>query len=173
MKKAVIVSDSHGLKRELELIKEKHKDGDLFIHCGDSELEESDPAIAGFHTVKGNCDYYGDFPDEIVHELGGWRFFVTHGHLFSVKRSLMALLYRAHETESQIICFGHSHMLGAEVVHNKLFINPGSIRQPRGRRERTYVVLHLDGDQIDFRVFDLEKGELLDLRQSFSLPFNS
>ena len=38
--KVLIVSDSHGLTTELEKLMENYQDEvDLFIHCGDSELD--------------------------------------------------------------------------------------------------------------------------------------
>ena len=44
--KVLFVSDSHGLTAELEKLVENHQDEvDLFIHCGDSELDPDDPAI--------------------------------------------------------------------------------------------------------------------------------
>lgn len=38
MTSVLITSDSHGLTKELEEMKEKHT-VDLYIHCGDSELD--------------------------------------------------------------------------------------------------------------------------------------
>ena len=41
-----------------------------------------------------------------------------------------------------ILCFfGHSHILGAEMINGTLFLNPGSFLMPRGRRERTYALV--------------------------------
>ena len=51
--KVLIVSDSHGLTTELEKLKENYQDEvDLFIHCGDSELEADDRAIHSFVAVR-------------------------------------------------------------------------------------------------------------------------
>ena len=62
---------------------------------------------------------------------------VTHGHLFNVKSGLMKLRYKALEQNANIVCFGHSHILGIEKVDDILFINPGSIRFPReGEKKR-------------------------------------
>lgn len=169
MTKVLILSDSHGLKKELETIVNKHKDEvDAFIHCGDSELDHNDSCLQPFYVVGGNCDFKGKFPLELTKEIGGYRFFITHGHLYSVKSSLMKLMYRAEELDAQIICFGHSHLLGAEMVHNKLLINPGSIRKPRGRKEKTYCLLELNDDKVELRVFEVGKGELENLRHTFT-----
>src|SRR5690554_6811998 len=168
MTKVLLVSDSHGMQQELKDIVAKHQNEvSYFFHCGDSELESDDVCLKPFSVVGGNCDFLGDFPEELVKDIDGFRFFVTHGHRHSVKSSFMMLQYRGEETGAQIICFGHTHMLGAEMIHNKLFINPGSLRLPRGRKERTYCILELSGDAVELRVYDLDEGELENLRTTF------
>lgn len=168
MGKVLVVSDSHGLNSELAEIKKRHGDEvGLMIHCGDSELFLEDEAIKNFLVVRGNCDDETRFKNDLIEDYAGIRFFVTHGHHYSVKKSLLGLLYRAEEENANIVCFGHSHVLGAEMVRNTLFVNPGSLRQPRGRIERTYCILDLSGDKVDLQVFDYYKGELTDLRKTF------
>ena len=90
MSKVLIVSDSHGLDRELTELKQRHRhEVDLMIHCGDSELYAGDEAIADFLVVRGNCDYERSFQNDIIAEFAGLRFFVTHGHRYSIKSSLL------------------------------------------------------------------------------------
>ena len=69
---------------------------------------------------------------------------------------------------ADIACFGHSHQLGAEMVNETLFINPGSIRLPRGRRERTYVILDILESAYQLKVYDMDRGEITELAQLFS-----
>ena len=59
-------------------------------------------------------------------------------------------------------------ILGAEMIDGILFINPGSIRYPRGRKERTYVILEITEDSYVLKVYDTVKGEIIDLAQNFS-----
>ena len=170
MSRVLIVSDSHGSTEVLEGIEKLHgNEVDLMIHCGDSELSESDPAIVNFNSVKGNCDFYGIFPDDETHVINGVKIFVTHGHLYSVKSTLVNLYYKAKELQADIVCFGHSHLLGAEMVDDVLFINPGSIRLPRGRAEKSYVILELENGKAALRIYDYGHGEIPELRQEFSL----
>lgn len=153
----LIISDSHGWTKELQNVRKRHQDIEDAIHCGDSELEKDDHSLAGYRTVKGNCDWTGDFPNEIIFEHGGLTFLVTHGHLFDIKSSLMKLEYRAQEVGADIVCFGHSHVAYAENINGRLFINPGSIRLPRQFSEGTYGVLTWDTFkdlQLDF--FNME-----------------
>lgn len=170
MAKVLIVSDSHGLTSELQEIKNRHEhEVDMMIHCGDSELSKDDQALSHFLTVRGNCDYEDRFHEDEWKEIADYRIFVTHGHLYSVKSSLMSLQYRAQELNAHIICFGHSHILGAEVVQGKLFINPGSLRLPRKRPERTYVIIDISNENVTLHVFDFDQGEMMELRQKFQL----
>jgi putative phosphoesterase len=173
MSKVLIVSDSHGLTTELEMIRARHLDEvDLMIHCGDSELPPDDKAITGFLTVLGNCDYSG-FPLETVAEVAGRKIFITHGHKYSVKTSLINIRYKAQEADADIVCFGHSHILGAEAIGGMLFLNPGSIRLPRERIEKTYIILDLSDEKIVLSVYELSGKPLKNLTREFHLPRKS
>ncbi|UII55088.1 metallophosphoesterase [Cytobacillus spongiae] len=164
------MSDSHGSKAELQKLVEKHGDEvDLMIHCGDSELSIDDPIIEKFQTVRGNCDVDRRFPEELVTSVEGYRVYATHGHLYSVKTSLMSLKYRGVEKQANIVCFGHSHVLGMELIDGMLFVNPGSIRLPRRRVERTYVILEIHSGKVTAKVYDDDQGELSELESSFLL----
>jgi uncharacterized protein len=170
MSKVLVVSDSHGLMSELEELRERHlNEVDLMIHCGDSELMPDEKEMNGYLTVKGNCDF-GGYALETTTEIAGRKFFITHGHKYSVKSSLMNLSYKAAEAGADIVCFGHSHVLGAEVIGGTLFLNPGSIRLPRERFEKTYVILDLLEDMITMSVYDISGRELKDLAYEFALP---
>ncbi|GLB58414.1 metallophosphoesterase [Cytobacillus sp. NCCP-133] len=167
--KLLVVSDSHGLTADLKRIRERHSDMDLMIHCGDSELQADDDSINGYTVVRGNCDFDAGFPEDRVEKAGGLLIFVTHGHRYSVKSTLMNLSYRAREIDADIVCFGHSHFLGAAMEEGILFINPGSIRLPRGRKEKTYVILEAEGKEILLDIYDLTGGKIPELTQKFSL----
>ncbi|WP_379965752.1 metallophosphoesterase [Ectobacillus sp. sgz5001026] len=153
--KALIVSDSHGLTSELKNLKQQYEqEVDVMIHCGDSELsiQETD----GFEIVRGNCDYETSYPNDIVTEVEGIRLFITHGHRYNVKMTLQNVLYKARECQAQVVCFGHSHIMGAEVVAGTLLINPGSIALPRMRKEKTYVLLEIETNVATVQFLDLE-----------------
>jgi uncharacterized protein len=168
MGKILVVSDSHGMTSELMKIKDLHRNSvDLMIHCGDSELMSDDPAIANFKVVRGNCDWNEQFSEEVMEELDGKKIWVTHGHRHQVKSTLLPLSYRAAELGAAIVCFGHSHILGAELIGDVLFINPGSIRLPRLRKEKTYCILDLNNDKIQLNVYDINLGLLPELEHEF------
>lgn len=168
MSKILIVSDSHGMTKDLGVVKERHRDEvDLMIHCGDSELMADDQNMDGFAGVRGNCDFDARYPMDRIETVAGKRIYVTHGHKYSVKTSLMKVHYRAREVGADIVCFGHSHILGAEMIDGILFINPGSLLLPRGRREKTYVVLDVSDEKILLSVFEWSGREIQELSHEF------
>lgn len=150
----VILSDTHGNRASIVKVKHAHPNAAAYIHCGDSELAYDDPVIINMERVKGNCDLDNRFLDELVVELAGKRIYITHGHLFQVKSTLMSLSYRAEELQADIVCFGHSHLLGAELIEDRLFLNPGSLKQPRGRKEKSYLVLSIFEHQYQIKCYD-------------------
>lgn len=163
--KAVIVSDTHGLESILTTIYERHKEeADLFLHCGDSELHTLHPNLSGYKTVKGNVDLPNSgFPDQLVEMASGLTWLVTHGHLDGVYHSLMNLNYKAEMLGANVICFGHTHAAGTESHDGKIFINPGSLNSPRGRKEKTYAVCEWSGQDAPFTVqFLTEGGNILE-----------
>jgi len=160
MNEVIIVSDSHGLQKELEEIKQRHATA-VKIHCGDSELLASSPNLANYQTVKGNCDWKGNFPEELFLDVNGVKIYVTHGHLYGVKSSLTSIQLRAEEVGAEIVCFGHSHIPFAEKVNNILFINPGSIALPKQTMKPSYVrVTWQDKSKIKVG-FHLPNGEVI------------
>ncbi|MCG8396746.1 metallophosphoesterase [Bacillus atrophaeus] len=167
--KVLIISDSHGLEEELNMIAKRHeKEVDLMIHCGDSELESENPALEPFSVVKGNCDFTGNFEDELILTAGAKRILVVHGHLHGIKQSLLTVYYRAEELGADIICFGHSHIAGSEMLRGKLMINPGSIRLPRVRNVKSYAILTLAENEATVTFYDQTGQEITGLQSHFT-----
>ncbi|RFU71536.1 metallophosphoesterase [Peribacillus saganii] len=166
--KVLIMSDSHGLTHEISNIKERHSgEVEAMIHCGDSELPFGSPEMSRFLAVRGNCDFDKDYPEQLSEDLEGFRFYITHGHLYNVKISLINLSYKAEEVDAQIVCFGHSHIAGSEMINGTLFINPGSIRLPKMRAEKTYVILENSGNEVNVNFYDLEGNSVDGLSQTY------
>lgn len=163
------MSDSHGLAREVTDIKERHQ-LEYMIHCGDSELDNDAHELKGFYKVAGNCDYDPDYQDEETITINGLAFFITHGHLYNVKANLTTLAYRAEEVHAHVVCFGHTHIAGAEQLDGQLFINPGSIRLPKNRTEKTYAIMEWEGiDKIQIHFYSLNGDVIESLSYQTSL----
>ncbi|MET1014994.1 MAG: metallophosphoesterase [Paenisporosarcina sp.] len=139
--KILVMSDTHGDSKIIDAVKEHVGPVDAIFHCGDSELDLHHSSLEGIQVVLGNCDMDSSLPIEVKTTVKDTNIFMTHGHLFQVKSSLMSLNYRAQELNSQIVLFGHSHLLGAEMINGVLFLNPGSLKAPRGRKEKSYAIL--------------------------------
>jgi putative phosphoesterase len=168
--KVLIMSDSHGLTSEIDMIKKRHKDEvELMYHCGDSELSEASSELISFKGVKGNCDFDSDLPNEIIDDLNGFNLYITHGHLYNVKSTLMNLKYRAFEVNAKIACYGHSHIAGAEIIDGILFINPGSIRLPVLRKQKTYAILNVENSLATVTFYEVNGQVIENLSQQFTL----
>lgn len=139
--KLLVISDTHGDAEVIQRVRERHPDSDAFIHCGDSELPFDHEYLADVKRVRGNCDRDNRYPEEELFVLSEKKIFVTHGHLFNVKSTTMNLYYRAKELEADVVFFGHSHVLGCELLDNVLFVNPGSLLKPRGLEDKSYVIV--------------------------------
>ena len=142
--KLVVMSDSHGDTETIEAILERETDADAFFHCGDSEMASNDPILDDVHIVQGNCDWGGAFQESATVEVQDQTILMVHGHQHAVKKSLMQLKYTAHEIGADVVLFGHSHLYGAELQDDVLFVNPGSTTMPRGHRSATYAIIERD-----------------------------
>jgi len=149
----LVMSDTHGDSDVIEKVRGFYPKVDTFIHCGDSELPFSHKALDGMKKVRGNCDIDQAFPDEAVFDIEDVTVFVTHGHLFNVKTSILSLSYRAKEVDAQIVCFGHSHILAAEMIEDVLFLNPGSLLKPRGRKEKSFALVEIEDTYFEVKFF--------------------
>src|SRR5574344_1803997 len=93
--KIVVITDSHGTLSKFEdiMILEKPE---VVIWTGDcssdAEIESYIYSDIKFHIVKGNCDLYDTkFNDEEIIEIEDTKIFLTHGHLYEVKRDMERL----------------------------------------------------------------------------------
>lgn len=166
--KLLVVSDSHGERSILKKLHDRYvSEVDAMIHCGDSELHAVDPVLKGYTVVKGNCDVDNQFQEEVVQKVSGSTVFVAHGHLHQVNSSLLNLSYRAKENAADFVFFGHTHLLGAEIIDGILYLNPGSISYPRGGNPRTYAIIEKTDIAITVYFYNEQYIEIETLRQTF------
>src|SRR5690625_876713 len=161
MTKVLILSDSHGLTNEISEIRKQHQIEHV-IHCGDSELEMDHQVLENITTVRGNCDFDAQLQHIEELDIGGLRFFITHGHLYDVGINLQSLYDDASRNRAQIVCYGHTHVAGAEKLGDMLFVNAGSIRLSRQRKEKSYAIMEWENlDQIQIN-FYMNSGQKID-----------
>lgn len=139
----VVMSDSHGDYDIVKDIKDRYQGKvDAIFHNGDSELKSSDPVWDGIYVVRGNCDYDDGYPENNVVELNGITIAQTHGHLYQINFMWDRLDLFAQEAGADICLYGHLHRASAWRMEDIVFINPGSVLQPRGEvMEKLYTLV--------------------------------
>lgn len=169
MTKFLIVSDTHGDREIIVDIFDKWRDSVAGIfYNGDSELAADDTVFDGVSTVIGNMDDDPDFVAARATTIDGITFFQTHGHLYDATQfnawaNLKLMATAAQEANAQVALFGHTHLEGAVVFDDILFINPGSIRLPKGPHANlggTYAVLDVTETRYDVRFYNRQHQPL-------------
>jgi putative phosphoesterase len=135
--KAIIFSDSHGSFNPMVEAIEKEGKIDLIIHAGDVVRDAEDlqmvyPRCAVAY-VKGNNDWWDrSAPEDRFFEFDGVKIFLTHGHNYGVKYSLIRLAQKGSEMGADICIFGHTHSVCNEVMGEITLFNSGSASKHYG-----------------------------------------
>ena len=143
----IVVSDTHGDFETFYEIVGKNPACELFRHLGDGEHEYEDVRSVfynkAFLFVKGNNDW-GNYPQNIVTELGGKKFYLCHGHRFERAKMKEYLAATASVNGCSAALFGHTHVPVNEMSNGILLFNPGSTSLPRGGNKPTYGKITVD-----------------------------
>lgn len=140
-----VLSDTHGDLKRVETCLSLMPDVELLLHAGDFYEDAQRIGVAAglkVVAVTGNCDYMVKGPSEEMLAVGTKRIYLTHGHLYRVKRDLSLLVQRSKALGVDVTVFGHTHL---PVVFRKdgvLFVNPGSPQSPR-RGEPSCAILDI------------------------------
>lgn len=146
-----VISDTHRDKKFVHRVRDIFSDMDMIVHLGDNVQDVSQ--IKKFYTrpvinVKGNCDFSVDVPGERIENIGGKKFFITHGHRYDVKYDLSRLKYKAMEENADVVLFGHTHLSKIIYENGIWFVNPGSPSIPRDGFN-SVAVINLEGEIIN------------------------
>ncbi|MGT2865783.1 metallophosphoesterase [Streptococcus fryi] len=168
--KLVVMSDSHGDRAVVEAIKARYEGQVAAIfHNGDSEIPAKESVWTGIKVVRGNCDWDGDYPDDLVTRFEGLTIIQTHGHLYGINFDWSRLDLLAQSEDADICLYGHLHRPAAWRNGKTIFVNPGSVSQPRGDiKECLYAVLTVTDDKIKVDYYTREH----DLYPSLSKEFD-
>ena len=163
----LVFSDSHSRTTYMKSAIELHKSMgsiDCILHLGDGhrdlELLARDTPLL---YVDGNYEDYSSsyitsksLKREVFVELGGFKFFITHGHTYNVKSSLQYAISEAVKRGADALLFGHTHSKYYEYISPSEqcpkglhVFNPGSISRPRDG-SCSYGVIKTDGKNILF-----------------------
>ena len=153
--KVLIISDIHGGYENLLKVLDNEKDFDLMLILGDilsgysyicSEVAD---LLNNYNTkiisVRGNCDnshlellnFSCDNP-YILTSIDNKLVFMTHGHLYDEYH------LPDYEMKFDVYIQGHTHVPMMKEEKGVLYLNPGSITNPRGMSEKSYI-LYQDG----------------------------
>ena len=163
--KILVFSDSHQRNNLIKCAIDTHLAAgkiDCIFHLGDGvkDLESLSPQIPVCY-VDGNYEEYitsylarKNLRREAVLDLGGFRFFLTHGHSFGVKGSLATAIASARRNGADVLLYGHTHERYSEYLpcedegEKGLYVfNPGSISRPRDNAF-SYGVIEIQGKNI-------------------------
>lgn len=146
MKNIYVFSDTHrSIDRCVEVLNNTGK-ADAIIHCGDLV---SDAETIGYifpdipmYNVRGNCDSLGTLNElEII--IDGVKIFITHGHMYAVKSTLMQIRMKGKEIGADIVVFGHTHKPICDTDGKMTVLNPGSARDTH-----TYAVIKIENGKV-------------------------
>jgi len=155
----LVFSDTHGIIDEAEYAIRTCDDPGLIIHLGDycKDAERLAKKFPGtkFEYVSGNCDFYTGtgVSSEKLLNIKGYRFFLTHGHLYFIKQTYRKIIKKAESMKSDVVLFGHTHKPCIERFNGILFLNPGSTSCPRGSAFGSYLVIDINSDGINPQLF--------------------
>ena len=165
MKRALLLSDSHGQNEEMIAVLEHFSDVDAIFHMGDignAKLLISNNRNCLTYIVRGNTDYDYDLPEQVAIDFAGKRILATHGHRYVDYGGIDSLVYFGEENNADVVLFGHIHRpvyMKVDIASKRSMIicNPGSISRPRQRdREKTFAVLTVtDEGDVDIQYYSV------------------
>ena len=137
--KIIIASDSHGNNKVLDEIALKHQDADIFLHAGDSEMDEY--MIMPFETVLGNCDHFSNAPIRKIIDTPMGKLLLQHYP--TIPEDIIE--------QYHIKFFVHGHTHRRENIKKKglVILCPGSISFDRDGNDLSYMELIVSKDDYE------------------------
>ncbi len=160
-KNVIIISDAHSDKDAMRRIREAERyfPAEGIISAGDLSPDPSDPLFYSIDGVRGNCDRFYEYgslyfpPLEKTMTIWGKKVYITHSHLpFDIP------------DDTDVVITGHTHIPRLERKGGRVYLNPGSISQPRSSVGPTFAL---------FSPTSISLLSLLDFSLIKSLSFSS
>uniref|UniRef100_A0A831XDF4 Phosphoesterase n=1 Tax=Geobacter metallireducens TaxID=28232 RepID=A0A831XDF4_GEOME len=143
--KIAVFSDTHGNQSLTAQALDLAGRVDRIVHLGD-EIDDAEflELLSGQEVIKvpGNCDISTDSPREALVNLGGKKFFLTHGDRYGVKGGLDKLVRKAAAEKADVVLYGHTHIRSVVTINGTLYVNPGCLK--RGFSDPSFALLSLD-----------------------------
>ncbi len=131
--KILITSDIHNNLDFFLQISEEYKDFTK-INLGDRGVDINILKNLNYICVDGNCDKEESEEEKLI-VVDDKKIFITHGHKYNVKSSMLNLYYRALSLGADYVFYGHTHIQSKIIYDDIVFINPGAIK------DNHYVVI--------------------------------
>ena len=148
--KLLVLSDSHGDTGLMRQVVQKFNGiASCILFLGDYARDSKALKFDGpIYVVLGNCDFVPEHPREQLLNLGGKTIWMCHGDRFGVKAGYDRITAAAAQRNADICLFGHTHAPTSFVKNGILFLNPGSISEPRGLKWKSYAVIEIVGEDV-------------------------
>ena len=132
----LVVSDTHhnsGALLDLVLSLKPSVNKLLFLGDGLRDLDDIESVFPdlGILAVRGNCDFSGTAPADLLFFEQDIGIYMTHGHTFGVRQSTAPLVEHAESLGASVALFGHTHIPYLSFDGSVHLMNPGSLAQPR------------------------------------------
>lgn len=150
-----VVSDTHGDRIRIQKCLPHLEQVDYVLHAGDY-FEDAQIIAASVKckviAVVGNCDYMVRGPVEEMVVLGGKKIFMTHGHIYKVKKNLTLLMARAKALGAEIAVYGHTHAPNVFRRDGILYVNPGSLHSPKQGFPPSFALIEISKRSVKARI---------------------
>lgn len=153
-----VASDSHGARRDMDLLLARLPKVDAFVFLGDMErdgayldygVREVCPG-ADFYAVCGNNDPFSQLPVTVTLGFEGTRVMVTHGHVVQqIRTSTRYLVARAKALGCGMALYGHTHVARDMEEDGVRVVNPGALMQGE------YALVRFAGTDVDVELLTL------------------
>lgn len=155
--KIIAFSDVHNDEAALIKLIPQINGVDYCFFAGDGYnlvLKHADEIKAQLFAVGGNCDFvFGAEVSKTVRIFDA-DFFLTHGHYFGVKTTLLKLRLAAQSAKCGLAVFGHTHAPLVLTDQGVTLINPGSLKGSDNGK-KTYALISGDGISFSTEIKEL------------------
>lgn len=145
--KILLVSDTHSNNEAIDLLQKTYPHMDIYLHLGDSETDEYH--MGNFRTVRGNMDYYGNFPDYLLIPTPFGNMYATHKPIMNDK------LFQ--QQDVRIFVHGHTHIRKFINENGLIVVNPGAVTFPRDKYDGSFAIMEITPEKVDVEFHTLEE----------------
>ena len=151
-----MISDVHRDRYKLERIIEHYQGKvDSIISLGDSELSLDYLQRKNIIAIKGNFPFDGGEGYHKILQFEETKIFITHGHKFGVKWGQLSTLHDYAKTEQfDLVMYGHTHEASLTIEEGITYLNPGSVKQPRGKHDASFAIVSIEHKKFTISFFD-------------------